>query len=158
MSRGSFETRARQLGLIIPRAPQPVAQYVRCRQHGDMLFVSGQGPVRDGVPVIVGRVGEDVSVAKAYDAARLCALNAVAAAKLHLGSLDRLEGVIQVRGFVNSASDFHDQPVVVDGASDLLVELFGDSGRHARAALGTSNLPSNIPVEIEVIFAVEPCR
>ncbi|MEE8593070.1 MAG: RidA family protein, partial [Candidatus Bipolaricaulota bacterium] len=103
----------------------------------------------------VGRVGADVSLEQGYESARLCALNGLAAVQDLIGSLDRIAEVVHVRGFVNSAPDFHDQPRVINGASELLVEIFGDRGRHARAALGTSNLPGNIPVEIEFVFRVE---
>jgi enamine deaminase RidA (YjgF/YER057c/UK114 family) len=96
-----------------------------------------------------------VTLEQGFESARLCALNGLAAAKSVLGTLDRIAEVVQVRGFVNSAPDFHDQPRVINGASELLVEVFGEQGRHARAALGTDNLPGNIPVEIEFVFRVE---
>ena len=102
----------------------------------------------------MGRVGAEVSPEDAYKAAQLCALNCFAAVKSLVGSLDAVEEIVQVRGFVNSAPDFHDQPKVINGASELLVKLFGERGRHARAALGTSNLPGNIPVEVEMVVRV----
>lgn len=150
----NIEERRRELGLELPEVPTPVAEYVPAKRVGDLVYVSGQGPIRAGRPVYVGQVGAEVSLEEGYQAAQLCALNCLAAVKALVGSLDRVEEIVQVRGFVNSAPDFHDQPKVVNGTSELLVKLFGDRGRHARAALGTSNLPSNIPVEIEMIVRV----
>jgi enamine deaminase RidA (YjgF/YER057c/UK114 family) len=121
-----------------------------------LLFVSGHGPGigKDGKPAFVGRVGAEVPLDVARGAAQRCALNCLASIKLAIGSLDRVCGVVQLRVFVNSSDDFHDQPKVADGASELLILLFGDAGGHARAALGTSNLPGNIPVEVEMIVQV----
>ena len=148
------EAQLRGLGLELPEVPKPVAEYVPAKRVGDFVYVSGQGPIRDGKPVYVGRVGAEVSPEDAYKAAQLCALNCLAAVKSLVGSLDVVEEIVQVRGFVNSAPDFHDQPKVINGASELLVKLFGERGRHARAALGTSNLPGNIPVEVEMVVRV----
>jgi len=149
------EAQLRGLGLELPEVPKPVAEYVPAKRVGDFVYVSGQGPIRDGKPVYVGRVGAEVSPEDAYKAAQLCALNCLAAVKSLVGSLDVVEEIVQVRGFVNSAPDFHDQPKVINGASELLVKLFGKRGRHARAALGTSNLPGNIPVEVEMVVRVK---
>lgn len=154
MQRDSVEARLRALGVRLPKVPVPVAEYVPAKKVGQMIYCSGQGPVQDGKPVYVGRVGAEVSLEEAYKAAQLCILNCLAAIKAIIGSLDAIEEVVQVRGFVNSAPDFHDQPKVIDGASELLVKLFGDCGRHARAALGTSVLPMNIPVEVEMVARV----
>jgi len=148
------EAKLRDLGLALPEVPKPVAEYVPAKRVGDLVYVSGQGPIRDGKPVYVGRVGAEVSSEDAYKAAQICALNCLAAVKSLVGSLDAVEEIVQVRGFVNSAPDFHDQPKVINGASELLVKLFGERGRHARAALGTSNLPGNIPVEVEMVVRV----
>jgi len=137
--------------------PKPVAEYVPAKRVGNLVYVSGQGPTRDGKAVYAGRVGKEVSLDEAYKAAEICALNCLAAIKSVVDSLEEVEEIIQVRGFVNSANDFHDQPKVINGASELLVRAFGDRGRHARAALGTSNLPNNIPVELEMIVVVAPC-
>jgi len=150
----SAEARLKELGLELPEVPKPVAEYVPAKRVGDLVYVSGQGPIRDGEPVYVGRVGAEVSLEDAYKAAQLCALNCLAAVKSVVGSLDAVEEIVQVRGFVNSAPNFYDQSRVVNGASDLLVKLFGDRGRHARAALGASNLPGNIAVEIEMVVRV----
>ena len=149
------EAKLRDLGLELPEVPKPVAEYVPAKRVGDLVYVSGQGPIRDGKPVYVGRVGAEVSPEDAYKAAQLCALNCLAAVKSLVGSLNAVEEIVQVRGFVNSAPDFHDQPKVVNGASELLVKLFGERGRHARAALGTSNLPGNIPIEVEMVVRVK---
>ena len=148
------EVRLKELGLELPEVPKPVAEYVPAKRVGDLVYVSGQGPIRDGKPIYVGRVGAEVSPEDAYKAAQLCALNCLAAVKSLVGSLDAVEEIVQVRGFVNSAPDFHDQPKVINGASELLVKVFGECGRHARAALGTSNLPGDIPVEIEMVVRV----
>ena len=150
----SAEARLKKLGLELPEVPKPVAEYVPAKRVGDLVYVSGQGPIRDGKAVYVGRVGAEVSLEDAYKAAQLCALNCLAAVKSVVGSLDAVEEIVQVRGFVNSAPNFYDQSRVVNGASDLLVKLFGDRGRHARAALGASNLPGNIAVEIEMVVRV----
>jgi len=154
MSRRKAEAKLRDLGLALPEVPKPVAEYMPAKRVGNLVYVSGQGPIRDGKPVYVGRVGAEVSPEDAYKAAQICALNCLAAVKSLVGSLDAVEEIVQVRGFVNSAPDFHDQPKVINGASELLVKLFGERGRHARAALGTSNLPGNIPVEVEMVVRV----
>lgn len=154
MSEERVETRLREMGVELPNVVVPAAEYVPAKQAGDLIYVSGQGPSKDGGFPYLGRVGGEVSLEEGYESARICALNGLAAAKAVIGTLDRVAEVVYVRGFVNSADDFHDQPKVINGASELLVALFGDAGRHARAALGTSNLPGNIPVEIEFVFRV----
>lgn len=150
-----IEERLEQLGISLPPVVPPVAEYVPAKQVGTLVYVSGQGPAKDGQFPYIGRVGADVTLEQGYESARLCTLNGLAAAKSVIGTLDRIAEVVQVRGFVNSAPDFHDQPRVINGASELLVEIFYEQGRHARAALGTDNLPGNIPVEIEFVFRVE---
>ena len=149
------EARLGRIGLQLPPVPTPVAEYVPAKQVGNIVYVSGQGPIVNGRPALVGRVGAELSLEQGYLAARLCILNALAAVKEVIGSLDHIAEVVQVRGFVNSAPDFHDQPKVINGASELLVYLFGERGRHARAALGTHVLPGNIPVEIELVVRVD---
>ena len=151
MKVGEVEERLAKLGFTLPTVPKPVAEYLPAKQVGDLVYVSGQGPTRDGKAVYVGRVGKEVSLDEAYKAAEICALNCLAAIKSLVGSLEEVKEIVQVRGFVNSAPDFHDQPMVINGASTLLVKVFGDTGHHARAALETSNLPGNIPVEVELI-------
>jgi len=152
----NVERRIEDLGLKLPEPAQPGGSYVPVKQIGDLLFLSGQGPIRNGTPVFVGQVGGDIDLEKAVEAAQMAALNSLAAIKHALGSLDRVREIVQVRGFVNSAPGFYLQPQVMNGASDLLGEIFGERGRHVRCALGTSSLPRNIPVEIEMIVAVEP--
>ncbi len=146
------------LGFSLPKARKPIAEYVPGKRIGDMIYVSGQGPIRDGRPTCAGRVGKDVTVEQAYEAAQLCVLNGLAAIKQLVGSLDCISQIISIRGFVSSADEFHDQPQVVNGASNLFVRVFGDRGRHARTALGTSVLPESIPVEVEMIVSIEPAQ
>ncbi|MEM2057495.1 MAG: RidA family protein [Thermoproteota archaeon] len=150
----AVEARLEAMGFKLPAAPKPVGEYIPAKRVGDLVFVSGQGPILNGKPVYVGRVGAEISLEEAYKAAQLAALNCLAAIKALIGSLDKVQEIIQVRGFVNSSFDFYDQPKVLNGASELLVNLFGERGRHARAALGTSVLPGNIPVEIEMIVRI----
>jgi len=155
MDKNTVMARLKELGIKLPVAAEPVAEYVPAKRVGNLVYVSGQGPVRDGKALYVGRVGKEVSPDEAYKAAEICALNCLAAIKSVVGSLEEVEEIVQVRGFVNSADDFHDQPKVINGASELLVKAFGERGRHVRAALGTSNLPDNISVEVEMIVRVK---
>lgn len=150
------EKRIAELGLQLPPPARPGAEYVPSKRIGNLLFLSGQGPIRNGVPLFVGQVGGDISLEEGMEAARLATLNALAAIKAAAGSLDHVEEIVQVRGFVNSAPGFFLQPQVMNSASELLVAVFGERGRHARCALGTSSLPHNIPVEIEMIVALRP--
>ena len=154
MNKKNVEDQLKELGFTLPVTPKPVAEYVPAKRVGNLVYVSGQGPIQEGKPVYIGRVGQEVSLEEGYKAAQICALNCLSAVKEAVGSLEQVEEVIQVRGFVNSAPNFHDQPKVVNGASELLVNIFGKRGKHARAALGTSNLPGNIPVEIEMIVRI----
>jgi enamine deaminase RidA (YjgF/YER057c/UK114 family) len=149
-----IETMLAARGLMLPAAPQPVANYVRAVRAGDLLFVSGHGPSRDGVMVYTGKVGRDLTVEQGYEAARLVALNCLASVKEALGDLDRVRRVVKLLGMVNCAPDFAQHPQVIDGASDLLVELYGEAGRHARSAVGMGSLPQNIAVEIEMVLEV----
>ena len=149
---GSAEERLAELGYRLPAVGAPMAQYLPAKKVGRMIYVSGQGPYLDGKPEVVGQVGGAVTPAEARGAARLAALNGLAAVRQLTGSLDVISQVVYVRGFVNSVLGFTEQPAVIDGASELLVDVFGERGRHARAALGTSSLPGNLPVEIEMIF------
>lgn len=152
----STEARLQQLGILLPPPPKPVAAYIPVVQIGTLLFTSGTGPFAEGRPAIVGRVGETLTLEEGYRAARLVMLNLLSIIREHLGSLDRIERVVKVLGFVNSAPDFTQQPAVVNGASELLIEIFGEKGQHARSAIGTSILPFGIPVEIEMIVQVKP--
>jgi len=150
----AVEARLKELGLELPPTPRPLAEYVPAKLVGDLVFVSGQGPVKDGKVAYAGKVGADLALEEGYDCARLCALNCLAAVKGVVGSLERVEEVVQLRGFVNSAPGFDRQPEVLNGASELMVKLFGEKGRHARAALGTCSLPRNIAVELEMVVRV----
>lgn len=152
---GRWSRRLDELGVRLPSAPAPVANFLPASHHRGLLFVSGQGPIENGEPILTGRVGAEVDVDDAYRAARLCALNAIAVAAEHIGGVDRIVRVVKVLAFVASADGFHQQPSVVNGASDLLVEVFGEAGRHARSAIGTSTLPFAIPVEIEIAFEID---
>jgi len=152
----SAEARIKELGLTLPQPPKPLGNYVPGVRVGDLLFLSGHGPVRvDGVPAARGKVGRDLSIEDGYKVARDVGINLLASAKTLLGSLDKVKRVVKVLGMVNSAEGFGDQPKVINGFSDLMVEVFGESGRHARSAVGMAELPMGIPVEIEMILEVE---
>ncbi len=155
MCKNTVEQRIEDLGLTLPAPARPGGSYVPAKQIADLLFLSGQGPIRNGTPVFVGQVGGDIGLEEAVEAAQMAALNSLAAIKDALGSLDRVREIVQVRGFVNSAPGFYLQPQVMNGASDLFGAVFGECGRHVRCALGTSSLPHNIPVEIEMIVRVK---
>ena len=144
--------RIRELGLTLPE-PAPVGGiYTPVRQSGRQLYVSGQGPTVAGKPAFTGKVGGELTIEQAQEAARLCALTLLAAVKKYTGDLNRVEGVVKVLALVASAPEFGSQPAVVNAASQLLVDVFGEKGWHARSAMGTNELPGNIPVEIEAIF------
>ncbi len=147
----SIEERLAELGIILPEAPRPVAAYVPAVISGQMLFVSGQICLVNGELPFKGRVVGDVSLEQGYEAARIAAINSLAVIKKELGSLDMIKRVVKVVGYVASDPGFYDQPKVINGASELLVEVFGERGRHARAAVGVNSLPLNTPVEIELI-------
>ena len=149
------EAKLKELGLELPPTPRPAANYVGAVQTGKLLFVSGHGPTKDGKFIYRGKVGKDLSLEEGYEAARLVALNCLASAKSAIGDLDRITRVVKILGMVNCTEDFGDQPKVINGASDLLVHLFGDAGRHARSAVGMQALPFGIAVEVEMIFEVE---
>jgi enamine deaminase RidA (YjgF/YER057c/UK114 family) len=142
------------LGISLPPVPAPVASYVPVRVSGDLAFVSGQVPLVDGEVMHPGHVGAEVTVEQGQEAARRCALQALSALKDALGSLDRVRGIVQVSVFVASAPGFTEQPKVANGASDLFVELMGDQGRHARAAVGVAELPLGVPVEVALVASI----
>ena len=147
------ERRLQEAGIVLPRVPPPIASYVPAMAVGRLVFVSGQGPIVDGEPIYRGRVGAGVTEEQAKDAARLCAINTIATLKNYVGDLAKVRRVVKLLGFVASADDFERQPFVMNGASDLLLTAFGpELGGHARSAIGTSKLPFDIPVEIEVAF------
>jgi enamine deaminase RidA (YjgF/YER057c/UK114 family) len=150
------EQRLEELGLQLPEPPTAVANYVGAVRVGELLFVSGHGPVKDGEHLFIGKLGQDMGVDEGAAAARLVMLNMLATIKAELGELNRVRRVVKLLCFVNSAPDFRHQPVVANGASDLLVQIFGkERGSHARAAIGMGALPFGIAAEIEGIFEVE---
>ncbi|NIE66924.1 RidA family protein [Burkholderia sp. Ax-1719] len=141
--------RLAELNIELPPPPRPAATYVTVRREGNLVYVSGQGPMVGAEPTVTGKVGAEVTEEQAYDAARLAVLNGLAAIH-HAVGLDKIQRMVRLTGWVSSANDFHRQHVVVDGASDLLIKIFGDNGQHTRCALGVNVLPFNIPVEIEL--------
>lgn len=153
----SAESRLVELGITLPVQAKPVANYVGAVQTGNLLYVSGHGPLRpDGVPTARGKVGSDLTVEQGYQVAREVGLNLLATARIHLGSLDRVKRIVKVLGMVNSAAGFGEQPKVINGFSDLMVDVFGEAiGKHARSAVGMAELQMGIPVEIEMILEVE---
>lgn len=150
------EARLKELGLTLPTAPKPVANYVPAVRAGALLFLSGVIPTRDGKLLAEGKLGRDLTVEQGYEAAKIATLNALANMKQELGSLDRVKRILRVVGHVASHEGFVQHPAVVNGASDLLVAVFGEAGRHSRVALGAAELPMNAPVEIDMIVEVEP--
>lgn len=148
------EASLKRLGITLPAAPPPVANFVPTVQTGRLVFISGQGPIRNGEPTIRGKVGATVTEEEAYEAARLCALNSLAVLAEALGGLEKVTRIVKVLGFVASDPSFTRQPYVINGASDFLTEVFGEDAGHARSAIGTNVLPFDIPVEIEMIAEI----
>ena len=146
-----IEERLAELGIELPPAPQPVASYIPVKVVGDLAWVAAQVPMQDGVITVSGSVGSDVTTEEANAGARRCAIQALSALRAALGSLDRVTGIVKVDVFVASARGFTDQPAVANGASDLLVEVFGEEGRHARAAVGVKELPLGATVEVGLL-------
>jgi len=152
---GHIEKRLSELGIELPKAAAPAANYVPYVVSGNLVFVAGQITLLDGELQYLGKVGQDFTVEEGYQAARLCGLNIIAQVKAACdGDLDKVERCVRLGGFVNAAGDFHDHPKVINGASDLMVEVFADQGRHARAAVGASALPLNVAVEVDAIFQI----
>ncbi|HEV3475015.1 MAG TPA: RidA family protein [Actinomycetota bacterium] len=151
----SAEDRLKQLGIELPPPAKPVASYVPVVVSNGFAFVAGQVPLEDGKPLATGRLGEEISIEDGAGLARRCGLQALSALRAELGSLDRIRRIAKVTVFVASAEGFSDQPKVANGASDLFAEVFGDAGRHARAAVGAAVLPLGAPVEVELIAEVE---
>lgn len=149
------EDRLRELGLEIPDVVAPLASYVPTVRSGGYVHTSGQLPMAKGELAASGKVGAEIDPEHAAELARLCALNAIAAVRAEIGDLSRVRRIVKVVGFVASAPDFYGQPQVVNGASDLLGEVFGDAGKHARSAVGVAVLPKNAPVEVELTAEVE---
>lgn len=148
----SVEQRLKELGITLPVPAAAVANYVPFVITGNLVFVSGQLPLENGKPAVLGKLGAEVGVEDGARAARLCGLGLLAQLKAALGDLDRVKRVVRLTAFVASTPDFTDQPKVVNGASDLMVEVLGDAGRHARVAVGAPSLPLNVAVEIDGIF------
>lgn len=149
------ERRLKELGIDLAPATSPMANYVNAVRTGNLLFLAGKGPGLRGQPLPVGKVGRDLTVEQAYVHARETGLNLIAVMKAELGDLDRVKRIVKVLGMVNATPEFGRQPEVINGCSDLLVEVFGERGKHARSAVGLGSLPRGIPVEIEVIVEVD---
>jgi len=145
------EARLRELGYELPAVPEPAGAYVPATRAGTLIFTAGQIPLEGGELRRTGKVGDAVSLEEAKGAARLCALNALAAAAAEAGGLNNIRRIVKVTGFVASAPDFNDQPQVINGASELIGEVFGEAGLHARSAVGVAELPLNAPVEVELV-------
>ena len=151
----NIENRLGQIGLKLPDVPKPVAAYIPAKQTGNLVFTAGQLPMVNGELVSKGLLGQDVEIDEANKAARICTLNALAAIKGVIGDLDRIKQIVRVVGYVASVPTFTQQPAVVNGASELLLEIFGEAGKHARSAVGIAVLPLNASVEIELTVEVE---
>lgn len=150
----SIEERLKELGITLPPAPQPLGAYIPCVRSGNLLFLSGILPLRDGKIQITGRVGESVTIEKARQEARQVVINALSILKATIGNLDLVKRCIKLSGYIASSADFVEQPTILNAASELLYEVFGEKGRHARVAIGVSTLPLNSPIEIDFIFEV----
>ena len=151
-----FEENIMQLGINIPDMPAPLANYVPYKVSDNVVYVSGQGPVINGDLIYKGKVNEDISIEDGIKAAELCCINIIAALKKSInGDWNRLDSFLKLGGFVNCNDDFYDQPKIINGASDLLVKIFGDQGKHARFAVGSNALPMNISVEIDAIIKIK---
>ena len=149
-----IEEKLAAMGVTLPPSRPPVANYVRAVQTGNLLFVSGHTPTREGQDLYPGKLGREVTTEQGYEAARQVAINLLGSVREALGDLDRVGRIVKLLGMVNSADDFTEQPRVINGASDFLVEVFGERGRHARSAVGMGQLPGNASVEIEMIVEV----
>lgn len=152
----SAEARLQELGIVLPEVPGPIGNFVPGVLHNGLLYMSGEGPLIDLETAATGVVGKDVTVDEAYEHARLTGLAMLSSVQRILGSLDRVERIVSVHGMVNALPDFKQHPRVMNGFSDLMVQLFGENGRHARAAVGMGSLPDGITVEVTAIFAVRP--
>jgi enamine deaminase RidA (YjgF/YER057c/UK114 family) len=149
-----IERKINELGYELPNKSK-TGIIEGAQRAGNLVISSGNGPFKDEKPIYVGRVGREVNLEQAKEAAKYCALNCLASIKAEIGDLDQIESVVKVLGFVNSDDDFHDMPEVMNGFTELIIEIFGNKGRHARSAIGTSNLPGNIPVEVEMIVKLK---
>jgi enamine deaminase RidA (YjgF/YER057c/UK114 family) len=152
---GKIDQRLNELGIVLPEAPKPVAAYIPAKRAGNLIFTAGQLPMVNGELTSKGLLGHDVEIEEANKAARICAINALAAIKVIIGDLDKIQQIVRVVGYVASDPTFTQQPAVVNGASELLLEIFGDNGKHARSAVGMAVLPLNASVEIELTVEVK---
>ncbi|MEC4889865.1 MAG: RidA family protein [Nitrospira sp.] len=152
----SIDAKLKALNLELPSAPKPVANYVPVVRAGDLLFLSGVLPSRDGQLIMTGKLGQGLSIEQGMEASKVAALNALAIIQGEVGSLDKVKRIVKMVGHIASAPGFTDQPQVLNGASDLLVAVFGEAGKHARVAVGAAELPRQAPVEIELIVQVMP--
>jgi enamine deaminase RidA (YjgF/YER057c/UK114 family) len=150
-----IETKLKEMGVELPPSLTPVANYVPAVRTGNLVFLSGHGPLKEDGSLIIGKVGSDLTTEQGYEAARRIAIGLLGSLKAEIGDLDKVKRVVKLLGLVNCPSDFKDQPKVINGASDFFVEVFGDKGKHARSAVGTNALPMNIAVEIEMIVEIE---
>jgi enamine deaminase RidA (YjgF/YER057c/UK114 family) len=150
-----IESRLKELGVTLPSPPMPVASYVPCTISGNIVFVSGQIPIADGAIKYIGKLGVDVPLEAGQAAAQLCAINILAQLKAAIGDLDRVTRCLKLGVFVNAAPDYTQQPEVANGASDLIAAVFGDAGKHARAAVGVGSLPRGVAVEVEAVFEIK---
>ena len=151
----SAEDRVKELGLDLSNPPKPIANYVPAVQAGNIVYLSGHGPLRPDGTMLAGKVGADMSVEEGYEAARLVGIGLLASLKVQIGSLDKVRRVVKTLGMVNAAPDFTDHPRVVNGSSDLFRDVFGEKGVGARSAVGMGSLPGQIPVEVEMIIEVD---
>lgn len=149
------EANLRKLGINLSKPSSPVANYVNAVRTGNLIFLSGKGPLKSDGTYITGKVGKDLSMEQGYEAARVTAINQLAALKAEIGDLNKVKRIVKVLGMVNSTPEFTDQPKVINGFSDLMVAVFGDRGKHARSAVGMIALPNNIAVEVELIVEVQ---
>jgi enamine deaminase RidA (YjgF/YER057c/UK114 family) len=152
----SAEARLKELGVVLPALAKPVANYVPYRIVGNVLYLSGQGPRDENGDMLAGKLGAEISIEEGYRRARLVGLGLLAAMRDALGSLDRVDYIVKLLGMVNATPNFNDPPKVINGCSDLFVDVFGEAGRHARSAVGHVTLPNQISVEIEAIVAIKP--
>ena len=150
----NIENKIKELGLQLPEPPKPLAAYIPAKQAGNLVFTAGQLPTVNGEIILKGLLGQDVEIEPAYNAAKICTLNALSAIKGVIGDLDKIKQVVRVVGYVASVPTFTQQPAVVNGASEFLLEIFGDKGKHARSAVGMAVLPLNAAVEIELTVEV----
>jgi enamine deaminase RidA (YjgF/YER057c/UK114 family) len=151
---GNIENRIKELGLQLPEPPKPLAAYIPAKQVGNLVFTAGQLPMVNGEIILKGLLGQDVEIDPAYNAAKICTLNALSAIKGVIGDLDKIKQVVRVVGYVASVPTFTQQPAVVNGASEFLLQVFGENGKHARSAVGMAVLPLNAAVEIELTVEV----